>query len=120
MRVMLKHQAVFTGAGLALIAVAPNIFRLRRRLRHEAPFHPRGKSRSAAPALARGLDFIHNGVRLHAERLLHGLVTVQFEEPVEVGRTLAEAPGDDFYLVGMGNQVSHGTLCDCATKSLCD
>ena len=53
------------------------------------------------------LDLIDDRVRLHGERLLHGLVAVEFEVAIDVGRTLAEAPGDDFYLVGMGYQISH-------------
>ena len=57
------------------------------------------------------LDLINDGVRLHGERLLHGLVAVQFEVAVDIGRTLAKAPGDDLYLVGMGDQISHGRNC---------
>src|SRR5271166_5801833 len=34
-RIMLENQAVFTSAGLALIAIAQNVFRLRRLLGHE-------------------------------------------------------------------------------------
>src|SRR5271170_386023 len=37
----------------------------------------------------------------------HGLVAVQFEITVDVGRTQAKAPGYDLHLVGMGNQRSH-------------
>ena len=48
-----------------------------------------------------GPTVINNGVGFHPERLLHGLVAVQFEIAVDIRRTLAESPGDDFYLVGM-------------------
>ena len=108
-RIMLENQPVFAGAGLALVAVAQNILGLRRLLGHERPLHPGGEAGAAASAQPGVLDLIDDRVRLHAERLLHGLVAVEFEVAIDVGRTLAEAPGDDFYLVGMGNQVSHET-----------
>ena len=101
---MLENQPVFAGAGLALIAVAQNVFRLGRLLGHERPLHPGRESRAAAPAQAGILHLINNGVRLHGERLLHGFVAVEFEVAVDVGRAQAKAPGDDLYLVGMGDQ----------------
>ena len=70
-------------------------------LGNERPLHARRESRAAAPAQAGSLDLVHDGVRAHAERLLHGLVAVQFEVAVEIGRAQAEALGDDLYLVGM-------------------
>ncbi len=42
-----------------------------------------------------------------AKRLLDGLVAVKFEVAIDISRTHAKAPGDDLYLVGMGDQVSH-------------
>ena len=106
-RIVLENQPVFAGPGLALVAIAQNVFRLGRLLGHERPLHPGRESRPAAPAQAGILDLIDDGVRLHAERLLHGLVAVKLEVAVDVGRTHAKAPGDDFYLVGMGDQISH-------------
>jgi hypothetical protein len=102
-RIVLEDQAVFAGAGFAFVAVAQNIFRLGRLLGDERPLHAGGESGAAAAAQAGILDLVDDGVRLHGERLLHGLVAVEFEIAVEVRRTLAEAPGDDFYLVGMGD-----------------
>ncbi len=110
---MLENQAIFAGAGFALVAIAQDILRLGRLLGHERPLHPRRESRAAAPAQAGILDLVNNGVRFHGERLLHGFVAVQFEIAVDVGRTLAKAPGDDLYLVGMGDQVSHEEIVDC-------
>ncbi len=109
-RIVLENQAVFAGAGLALVAVAQHVFRLGRLLGHERPLHPGREPGAAAAAQAGILDLVDDGVRLHGERLLHGLVAVELEIAVDVGRTLAEAPGDDFYLVGMGNEVSHCEL----------
>ena len=43
---------------------------------------------------------------------LDGYKAVQFEVAVDIGRTLAKAPGHDLYLVGMGDQVSHGPIVD--------
>ncbi len=88
MRIVLKDQPVFAGAGLALIAVAQHIFRLRRLLRNERPLHSSVESRAAAPAQAGILDLIDDGVRLHAERLLHGLVAVKLEIAVDIRRAL--------------------------------
>src|SRR4029077_20527416 len=96
-----------TSAWLALFAIAQNILRLGRLFGHERPLHPRRESCPAASAQTRILDLIDNGVRLHGERLLQSLVAVQFEITIDVGRTLAEAPGDNLYLVGMGDKVSH-------------
>ena len=107
MRIMLEDQAVFAGARLALVAVAQNILGLRRLLGHERPLHPGGEARAAAPAKPRVLDLIDDGVRRHGERLLHGLVAVEFEVAIDFSRTLAEAPGYDLYLIGMGDQISH-------------
>src|SRR5947199_1901918 len=107
MRIMLEDQAVLACAGLALVAVAENVLGLRRLLGHERPLHPRGESGAAASAKSGVLDLVDDRVGLHGERLLHGLVAVEFEVPINVSRTLAEAPGDDSYLVGMGDQISH-------------
>ena len=105
---MLEDQAVFAGAGFAFVSVAEYVFRFRGLLGDERPLHAGGEAGAAAAAKAGVLDLVDDGVRLHGERLLHGFVAVEFEVAVEVGRSLAEAPGDDLYLVGMGDQVSHG------------
>src|SRR5437660_9936543 len=99
MRIVLEDQAVLARAGFALVAVAQNILGLRRLLGHERPLHPGGEPCAAAPAKAGVLDLVDDRVRLHPERLLHGLLAVEFEVPINVSRTLAEAPGDDSYLV---------------------
>jgi len=104
-RILLEDQAIFAGAGLAFVSVAQNILGLGRLLGHERPLHAGREASTAAAAQAGVLDFVDDGVRLHGERLLHGLVAV--EVTVDIGRALAEAPGDDLYFVGMGNQVSH-------------
>ena len=102
-RIVLENQAVFAGAGLALVAVAEHVFRLGRLLGYKRPLHAGGESRAAAAAQTGILDLVNDGVGLHGERLLHGLVAVEFEIAVDIGRTLAEAPGDDFHFVGMGD-----------------
>src|SRR2546423_414328 len=107
MRIVLEDQAVLARAGLALVAIAQNILGLRRLLGHERPLHPGGEARASAPAKPGVLDLIDNGVGLHGDRLLDGLVAVEFEVAIDISRTLAEAPGDDSYLVGMGDQISH-------------
>src|SRR5690242_18249540 len=107
MRIMLKNQTVLAGAGLALVAVTQYILGLGRLLRNERPRHPGRKPRTPAPAQPRILHFIDDGVRLHGKRLLDSLVAVEFEVAIDVRRTHAKAPGDDLYLIGMGDQISH-------------
>ena len=104
---MLENQPVLTSARLALIAIAQHILRLRRLLRNKRPLHPGREPGPAASAQPRILHFINDRIGLHPKRLPHGLIAVQFEITVDVGRTLAEAPGDDLYLIGMGHQRSH-------------
>ena len=98
---MLEDQPVFASARLALVAIAQHILRHRRLLGHERPLHPGRESGATAPAQSGILDLINNGVRFHRERLLHGLVAVQFEVPVNIRRAQSKAPGYDLYLVGM-------------------
>src|SRR5437764_9769256 len=98
---MLEDQPIFAGAGLTLVAVTENVLRLGRLLGHERPLHSSREPSSATPAQPRILDLIDDGVRFHSQRLLQGLVAIQFEIAVDVGRALAKTPGDDFYLVGM-------------------
>ena len=107
MRIVLENQPVFAGAGLALVPVAQNIFRLGRLLGNERPLQPGAESRAATPAQAGILHLIDDAVRAHAQGLLHRLVAVQLQVAIDIGRTQAESFGDDFYFVGMGNQISH-------------
>src|SRR5208337_651014 len=98
---MLKDQPILARPGLALIAIAEHILRLGRLFRHERPLHPRRESRPAAPSKPGILYFINNGVRLHAQRLLHGLIAVQVEIAVNIRRALPKPSRDDLYLIGM-------------------
>ena len=107
MRILLEDQPVFTRAGLTLVAIAQHVLRLGRRLGNERPFHPRRKTRAAAPAQRRVLDLVDNRVRPHAQRLLHGFVAVELKIAINLCRALTKAPGDDPYFIGMGNQLSH-------------
>src|SRR5438270_5071972 len=104
MRIVLENQAILARAGLALVAIAENIVGLRRLLGDKRPLHPGGEPGAAASAKSGVLDLVDDRVGLHGERFLHGLVAVEFEVAIDVSRTLAEAPGDDFYLVGIGDQ----------------
>ena len=103
-RIVLKNQAVFAGAGFAFIAIAQNVFRFARLLGNERPFQPRAESSAATAAQAGVLDFIDDGVGLHGQRFLHSLIAIELNVAVDVRRALAKALGNDFYLVGMGNQ----------------
>ena len=93
-RIVLENQAVFAGAGLALIAVAKHILWFGRLLRDKRPLHPGAEPGAAASAQAGVLHLVDDGVRLHGERLLHGLVAVQFEIAIDIRRALAKALRD--------------------------
>ena len=108
MRIVFEDQAVFAGAGFAFIPVAQDIFWFGRLPGHERPLHPGAETRAATPAQAGVFHLIDHSVRAHGQGLLHGLIAVQREVAVEIGCPLAKAPGDDLYLIGMGDQVSHG------------
>ena len=110
MRIVLENQPVFAGAGLAFVAVAQNVFRLGRLLGHERPLQSGAETRAATPAQAGILDLVDDAVRPHAQGLLHRLVAVQLQVAINIGRTQAESLGDDFYFVGMGNQISHDEI----------
>src|SRR5690242_11255325 len=101
MRIMLENQPVFAGAWLTLVPVAQNVFRLRRRLRHERPLQAGVESGAAAPSQSRVLDLVDDRLRLHGERFPRGFVAVEFEVPVNVRRALSKALRDHSYLVGM-------------------
>src|ERR1035437_2683781 len=105
--IVLEDKAVFAGAGLALVAVAQHVLRLRGLLGHKRPLHASGEAGAPTATQIRRLDFVDDGIRPHRDGLLHGLVAVQFEIAVEIGRTHAEALGDDLDLIGMGNEICH-------------
>ena len=44
------------------------------------------------------------------KRLLDGLVAIEFQVAVDVGRALTESLRDHSYFIGMGNQISHVLL----------
>ena len=106
-RVVLEDQPVFACTRFALVAITQNVFRFRGIFRNERPLQASIEPRAAAPPQSRVLDFIDDRLRLHGERLLHGLVAVEFEIAVDVRRALSKALRNYAYLVGMGNQVSH-------------
>ncbi len=106
-RIVLEDEAVFAGAGLALVTVAQHVLRLGRLLGHERPLHAGRKSRAAAAAQVRLLHLVDDGVGRHAERFLQRLVAVELEIAVERGRAHAKALGDDLHFIGMGDQVCH-------------
>ena len=105
--VVLEDEAVLAGAGLALIAVAQHVLGLGALLGDEGPLHAGGEAGAAASAQVAGFDFVDDAVGTEFERLLQGLVAVEFEIAVKVGRALAEALADDFDLIGMGDQGCH-------------
>ena len=76
MGIVLEDQAVFAGAGFALISVTQNILGLRRLFGYERPLHPRRKTGPAAAPQVGALYLVDDRVRLHGKRLLHGLVAV--------------------------------------------
>src|SRR5579864_548099 len=100
-RIMLEDQSVFASPRLAFIAVAQDVFRLRRSLGNERPFQARVESRAAAPTQSRILDFVDNRVRLHAQRLAHRLVPVELDVAVDIRRALSKALRNYAYLIGM-------------------
>ncbi len=101
MRIMFEDQAVFAGAGLALIAVDQHILRLVRFFGYERPLHASGEAGTAAPAQVRGFDLVDDVVRLHLERLLHGFIAVQLQITVKAGSAFTEAVRDHLDFVGM-------------------
>src|SRR5690348_7188143 len=98
---MLENQPILASAWLALIAVAEHVLRFGRLLGNKRPLHPGRKPGAATSAQPGVLDLINNGVGLHGQRLLHGLVAIEFEVALDVSRTHPKAPGYDFHLLGM-------------------
>src|ERR1700757_1483058 len=107
MRIMFKNQAVLTCTRFTFVAIAQNILGLGRLLRNERPLQAGVEPGSSAPTQPGVLNLINNSFGLHAERLLHGFVAVEFEIAIDMGRTLTKTFGNDLYFVGMGNQISH-------------
>src|SRR5664279_3737050 len=106
-RIMFEDQSVLAGAGLALVTVAQHILRLGRLLGYERPLQSGGEARAATATQIRRLYLVDDGVRPQRDGLLYGLVAVQFQIAVEIGRPHAEAFGDDLDLIGMGNEICH-------------
>src|SRR4051812_40048601 len=106
-RILLEDKAVFAGAGLGFVAVHQNVFWLGSFLGNKAPLHAGREAGATASAKVRSLHLVDDRVRRHRKRLLDGLVAVELEVGVDVGRTFAEPLGNDADFVGMGNQVGH-------------
>ncbi len=100
-RVVLEDQAILAGPRLGLVSVAEHVLGLGRFLRNEGPFHARRETRAAASAQIGRFHLVDDCLRSNLQRLLHGLVAVEFEIAVDVGGAHAKAPGNDLDLVGM-------------------
>ena len=74
MGVELHEQAVFAGAGFGFIGVDDDVFRLGAGAGDEAPFEACREASTATTAQVRSLEFVDDGVRGHAHRLLDGVV----------------------------------------------
>ncbi len=92
---------VLAGARLRLVAVDQHVLRLFTLLRHKRPLHAGGKTGTAAATQAAGLHLIDDPFGTALDRLLRGLVAVQLDVFIDLGRTLAEAAREDTNLVGM-------------------
>ncbi len=66
-------------------------------------FMPVGKPAPPRPRRFDAFTSLMMASGSHREGLLQGLVAVQFEIAVEIGRAQAEALGDDLHFIGMGN-----------------
>ena len=60
MRVVLHQQAIFAGAGLALVRIHDDVLGFGRVARHKTPLHAGRKARAAAPAQGRSLHFVND------------------------------------------------------------
>ena len=74
MRVALHQHVILERAGLALVGVAADVFRLRRVLEHELPLHAGREAGAAAAAEAGGLHLLDDVIRLHRQRLAQPFV----------------------------------------------
>src|SRR5581483_9795524 len=90
-RIVFEDQPVFAGPGFALVAVAQHILGLWRLLGNERPLHSGVESRATPAAKTRILYLINNRVRPHPQRFLDGLVAVERQVSIDIGRTLAKA-----------------------------
>src|SRR5882724_3089769 len=106
-RILLEDEAVFAGAGFGLVPIDQNVFRLGCFFGNEAPFHASREAGAAAPAKVGGFDLVDDRVRSHLQSFFDGLVAVELEIGVDVGRTFAEPLRNDSDLVGMLSQIRH-------------
>ncbi len=77
--IVLEDQAVFAGAGFALISVDQDVFRFRGLLGDERPFHPGREAGAAAAAQVGGLHLSDDAFRAQFDGLACGFVSVQLE-----------------------------------------
>src|SRR5216684_6347603 len=90
-RIVFQNQAIFAGAGLALITVDQNVLRLGGFFGNKSPLHAGREACAAASTKVRSLDLINNVVRLHLECFFDGLVAVKLQIAVKVGRSFAKS-----------------------------
>src|ERR1700722_6600902 len=64
------------------------------------PFIPVANPPPAPPPQARSFHLIDNAVRVHPQRLLQRLITVQFEIAINIRRPQAKPLGDHLYRIG--------------------
>ncbi len=101
---LLHQQPVFPGVGFHLVGVAEQVTDVHALvLGHQAPLHPGGKARAAAPLEAGILDGADDFIRAHlAEGLAGGLIALfglVFVQPHRLA-VVAQAPGER---VGLGS-----------------
>ena len=65
-RIFLNEQTIFDRAGLALVRITNEIFRLRAVLRNKAPLHAGRKAGAAPAAQTRSFDLVDQLLRCHA------------------------------------------------------
>src|SRR5579859_3759747 len=105
--VVQEDEVVFAGAGLGLVSVDQNIFGFGGLLWDERPFQAGGEACAAAAAEAGGFHLVDDPVGAFGEGFFGGLVAAQLDVAIDVGRSHAEALGDDLDFVGMGYEPRH-------------
>ncbi len=81
--IVLKDQAVFAGARLALISVDQDVFRFRGLLGDKGPLHPGREAGAPAAAQVRGFHLRDDAFRAQFDGLAGGSVTIQLEVLVD-------------------------------------